>query len=631
MKSIISLTIILVLCMLSSFCSSAFVKRHDFPAEDENGKQLANEFQLIRPENIIIAQPSPLADTYTISVSPTLISNDEEVVITYYSSNPKSTDWIGAYSPADVSLVTTNVPVKYGYCDDSSSYLSTGYGSLKFNMTNLRDDIAFYYFTGSLSSPVLQKAADQVVKFKNINEPLRPRVIATGNPNIFNLLWSSATSTKPTLKWGVASGAYSNIISATTSTIPKTYMCGSPANGKGWRDLGLIHTAALIGMQNLANQRLYYVFGDDATNDYSKEYIFQVPPLAGTQPKNRPTRVIIYDDLGRGTLDESYTWNEYGKPAIYTSMAVGHEVSLGTVDAVYHGGDISYATGYMAVWDFMMDMISPVSSGALYFTTVGNHESDWTTGPSIYKVTDSGGECGVAATTLFPEPAPATVNAPWWSYDIGIIHFIGMSTEHDFSTTSAQYAWLENDLKNVNRTATPWIIFGGHRAMYLNSNYGGNSASDINVMDQLILYIEPLLFKYQVNFGFYGHNHVVQRQAAVYNKVVIQHSVLAEDEEGNTIHLQSNPQATVHMVIGTAGASFTQNSVVPYPDWNEMSFYEWGYSQVTAVNASCLQIVWVNAESGQVRDRLTITQEFPLKPWSLSSASYDEKYLRGSK
>jgi apolipoprotein N-acyltransferase len=58
-------------------------------------------------------------------------------------------------------------------------------------------------------------------------------------------------------------------------------------------------------------------------------------------------------------------------------------------------------------------------------------------------------------------PAPANKLRPWWSYDIGLIHFVGMSTEHNYSAGSAQHQWLENDLMNVNRSVTPWIIFTG--------------------------------------------------------------------------------------------------------------------------------------------------------------------------
>ena len=36
-------------------------------------------------------------------------------------------------------------------------------------------------------------------------------------------------------------------------------------------------------------------------------------------------------------MDDSYTWNEYGRPSYLTANAVGAEVARGDVDAVYHG------------------------------------------------------------------------------------------------------------------------------------------------------------------------------------------------------------------------------------------------------------------------------------------------------
>ena len=46
-----------------------------------------------------------------------------------------------------------------------------------------------------------------------------------------------------------------------------------------------------------------------------------------------------------------------------------------------------------------------------------------------------------------------------------------MSTEHDFSPGSRQYLWLENDLRHVNRSTSPWVVFAGHRAMYCSEMY----------------------------------------------------------------------------------------------------------------------------------------------------------------
>lgn len=41
-----------------------------------------------------------------------------------------------------------------------------------------------------------------------------------------------------------------------------------------------------------------------------------------------------------------------------------------------------------------------------------------------------------------------------------------MSTENNFTAGSPQYEWMENDLKSVNRTLTPWVVIAGHRPMY---------------------------------------------------------------------------------------------------------------------------------------------------------------------
>ena len=50
-----------------------------------------------------------------------------------------------------------------------------------------------------------------------------------------------------------------------------------------------------------------------------------------------------------------------------------------------------------------------------------------------------------------------------YGFDYGSAHFVLMSTEHFFDPTSPQYQFLENHLKAVDRTRTPWLIFAGHR------------------------------------------------------------------------------------------------------------------------------------------------------------------------
>jgi hypothetical protein len=201
-----------------------------------------------------------------------------------------------------------------------------------------------------------------------------------------------------------------------------------------------------------------------------------------------------------------------------------------------------------------------------------------------------------------------------------------MSTEHEYDVGSEQYTFLEQDLRAVDRTKTPWVIFGGHRAMYLNSDYGGKIDSDIVVSDRLIAIIEPLIFKYKVNLAFWGHNHVVQRQSAVYQKKVVQASSPRVEDGGDVVHHFTNPQATVHMVIGTGGAKLTYNAVMDpseRPAWNELVMHEWGYALVATHNASYLQWTWINCMNDTVMDRVVITQDAAQlqQPWPCPQGS----------
>lgn len=50
-----------------------------------------------------------------------------------------------------------------------------------------------------------------------------------------------------------------------------------------------------------------------------------------------------------------------------------------------------------------------------------------------------------------------------FGFDHGLVHYVMMSTEHDFSVGSDQYYFLKEHLASVDRSVTPWLIFTGHR------------------------------------------------------------------------------------------------------------------------------------------------------------------------
>ena len=253
----------------------------------------SNHLHLVFPNAIKIET----SDSYAITnVSPVLIDNDDIVYVTFSSTSPGEGDWIGAYSPPNAD-VTSTAPIKFGYCDGSpySTYLTSGAGQLAFNLTNMRSGVSFKYFTSGTLDPVLVANSSSIVEFKNINQPLRNRIVATGDHNVYNLLWSSATSSTPVLKWGIENNTYIYTSFATSSTITKSSLCsGGAATSTGWHELGLIHTANFTGIVDagLSSKMIYYIFGDESTGDFSLQQTFHVPPLPGTQPPDRPTQVL---------------------------------------------------------------------------------------------------------------------------------------------------------------------------------------------------------------------------------------------------------------------------------------------------------------------------------------------------
>lgn len=81
------------------------------------------------------------------------------------------------------------------------------------------------------------------------------------------------------------------------------------------------------------------------------------------------------------------------------------------------------------------------------------------------------------------------------------------------------------------------------------------------------------------------------------------------------------------MVIGTAGAGFTENARTPLPEWNEMFFYKWGYARVVAHNSTYLTWEWVESSTGTVFDRMAISQitDFKRNPyWAAPSDVGDD-------
>jgi acid phosphatase type 7 len=144
----------------------------------------------------------------------------------------------------------------------------------------------------------------------------------------------------------------------------------------------------------------------------------------------------------------------------------------------------------------------------------------------------------------------------WYSFDVGPVHVVYYSTEHDFRRPSEQYRWLENDLRSVDRQQTPWLIVGGHRPMY--SSLVGVDL--IRVMLQL--HVEPLLYKYHVDLNMFAHIHSYERTCPMYQQRCVSDGV-------------------THILMGMGGHDLSYGSYLDEP-WSIFHDIQFGYTHLSA-------------------------------------------------
>jgi len=261
-----------------------------------------------------------------------------------------------------------------------------------------------------------------------------------------------------------------------------------------------------------------------------------------------------------------------------------------SVDVIIHAGDLSYSMGFQFMWEWFFKVIEPAATRIPYMVSVGNHEYDEvsTKSPTWHPIwgnfgDDSGGECGVPVKKKFQMPDNGRF---WYSFKYGNVHVVMMSTEHDWTSGSEQYTWLEKDLKSVDRSVTPWVILTGHRPMYTSIIDDGEQS----VAAHMRQWIEPLLLKFHVNLCLWGHIHYYERSCPVYQGVC-----------------QSDSKAPVHATVGTGGTDLGFGISNFNETWDVAHDIDWGYFLIHA-NASDMHLQFKVNLDGHVSDEFWLHQ-----------------------
>lgn len=551
------------------------------------------------------------------------------------SGDSVTLSWSGIPSPAytDVISVTTvpaagtpSVNSTIGWVNVSSiAGWDTGAGSVKLPLVNLRKTGYVFAYTTALSdeshTATTVFASSTVVRFQNATEPTGVRLSLGAEQGTLEVAWTSESAEAQAVRWA-PSAQWPHGATTQASTVQRyavTDMCGSPANSStSWLEPGAMHHAT-IGVLDSGVEYMYQVGGTET--GWSSPRAVVGPPRKGA---DQATSMLIFGDLG---VDLPFnTFIEQQEPASKTVQWLIEEVRNDPSTLAMHTGDISYARGAAFSWDYFHAQVEPVASLIPWQVGVGNHEYDWPTQsfrPSWSNYgTDSGGECGVPYSRRFRTAGPDQPDGEanmWYSFDHGSIHVAVFSTEHDFSPSSPQFKWLEQDLASVDRSVTPWLLVTGHRPMY--SSSAGNCVGtdrDAGKQDSYMrLWLEPLLVKYEVSMALYGHVHKYERTCGMVN------FTCAASDNDAPVHIVMGNAGNVYQVPWEpynpkSGASLQNAGHTQQPEWSMFRTADFGYTRVHTVPAgsgdspnskASLTLELVGDMRGQVHDSVTLYRD----------------------
>eukprot|EP01018_Ginkgo_biloba_P037585 Gb_29486 [translate_table: standard] len=297
---------------------------------------------------------------------------------------------------------------------------------------------------------------------------------------------------------------------------------------------GIIHHVRLTGLR--PSTTYYYRSGDPSHVAMSGVLNFRTLPFSG--PRQFPERIAIVSDLG----------------LTYNTTSTIHHLQHNNRELILLVGDVTYAnlyltngTGsacyycsfpntpihetYQPRWDYWGRFMEPLISRIPIMVVEGNHE--------LEEQVENETFASYSARFAFPSEESGSKSTFYYSFNAGGIHFIMLGGYIDYYKTGEQYRWLENDLSNVDRTVTPWLVATWHPPWY--NSYRAHYR-EVECMRQEM---EELLYKYGVDVVFNGHVHAYERSNRVYNYTL-------------------DPCAPVYITVGDGGNR--EKMAIPHAD-----------------------------------------------------------------
>ena len=475
----------------------------------------------------------------------------------------------------------------------------------------------------------LASATDPFIIHSAKTEPTAIHLAFTKNPSEMNVRFTTGSvdlteQGKPTVYYMETSHLQNHPISdkndqkiqwskafGITTTYSNTDMCDAPANETDtpgiFLDPGQLHSVTLTHLKYDTSYTYKVAILPSSISSetvqgmtWSSQYTFRSAPAPGTFP----IVMLAYGDQGSGSEEDLDPGAFRVEQEI--QLMVEEETNESIIRAIHHIGDLSYAMGAAHMWDEWESMMEPIVARVPLMIGVGNHEyagfydvnpkeeqeinrqNNYSFQDMRYNFTESGGECGIPTSKRFTMPDNGN-GAFWYSYDVGGVHIVMISTELHLSKNSIQYQWLKHDLEHVNRNITPFVILESHYPMY-NSIALWENHLEVGLLMQR--QFEYLLRKHKVDLYLSGHYHAYLRTCA------------------GLYEWKCDNGGPIHITVGTAGRSLLENVTLFPQDWTETFLPGvYGFGKVTATNKTALLWEFIGGDDATVLDHVWILRE----------------------
>ena len=421
----------------------------------------------------------------------------------------------------------------------------------------------------------------------------------------------------------------------------------------------VLHFIKLAGLEP-NTKYTYRVKSGSKDAPFSEWFTFRAPNVA----KGSETKIGFYGDMGHSHYNPMHNLNM--------------DCMNGDIDFIVHAGDHAYDLGLAndRRGDAYMNVYQPTLSSCPWLPIIGNHEANdgdhfqrylnmtWgevqgkegeeakaeDTGKIISTAESALGELLTRATFLgsgIHASVPSNTSR-YFSIDVGLVHIAGLDLN---SLDIGQLAWLEEDLKAVNRSNTPWILVSSHFPLYhatVSQNLDASASYYIGedpesfatsghefkkvdaacllaqgtddelqacdgrtIGDMMQAYepLEKLLVKYNVDVYAAGHVHDYNANYPICNGTV------CKDANGKPITNFVNPKGTVHIcegnggVPGAPGVYTLDLTCSKQQPWCHSHGTGGAYGRIVAHDAHSLTYSHVQNNGGNVSDTFTLTKK----------------------